>query len=245
MAPEQTEILFHKMATLKTSWQLAAAAGEPHTTIRVRNLQAVVEVGRDAWGRAGKAQPVLISATLSLRAPFDEASAADSVNNKSTVHYGILSKAILEAAESFRTESTGHTTVRALLNHISRHLTGECITIEPVPPAAANPHHPVVDRSVMTSLKLEVLLPKASLIGSGASLSGTTLYASSGACKAYSMSLKLHGLRIPTLIGVNPNERLAKQIVVANVELEPWASDSPSSDSYNEFEEIVVKVCYI
>jgi dihydroneopterin aldolase len=228
------------MATLKTSWQLAAAAGEPHTTIRVRNLQAVVEVGRDAWGRAGKAQPVLISATLSLRAPFDEASAADSVNNKSTVHYGILSKAVLEAAESFRTESTGHT-VRALLNHISRHLTGECITLEPVPPAA-NPH-PVVDRSVMTSMMLEVLLPKASLIGDGASLSGTTLYASSGACKAYSMSLKLHGLRIPTLIGVNPNERLAKQIVTANIELEPWASDSPSSDSYNEFEEIVVKVC--
>ena len=32
----------------------------------------------------------------------------------------------------------------------------------------------------------------------------------------------LMGLRIPTLIGVNANEREAKQVVVANVGLEEW-----------------------
>ena len=60
-----------------------------------------------------------------------------------------------------------------------------------------------------------------------------------GDTEAYSMTLKLHRLRIPTLIGVNSNERLAKQIVLSNIELDFW---SMASDLYNELEEIVVKV---
>jgi dihydroneopterin aldolase len=227
------------MLPLNSSWEIAIAAGEPHSTIRVQNLQSVVQVGRDAWGRTGKAQPILISATISLREPFDKASTEDSVNNSSTVHYGILSKAILDAVESFSSKDPNHT-LRALLTHILCHLTGAGLDAEESSSRRVNPS-PVLEVTALKSLELKLVLPKASLIGSGVALSGTVLYAGSGNAEAHSTSLKLCGLRIPTLIGVNPNERLAKQIVVTNIELDLW---SATSDLYNELEEVVVKVCY-
>lgn len=228
------------MAVLKSSWQISTAAGEPHSTIKVRNLQAIVQVGRDAWGRPGKTQPILISATISLREPFEKASAEDSVNNSSTVHYGILSKAILEAVESFPTQDTDHS-LRSLLNHILDHLTGKGLD-SPESTLGENNQSHVLERTALKSLELKLMLPKASLIGSGVSLRGTVIYAESGLAEAYSLGVKLHELRIPTLIGVNPNERLAKQIVVTNVELDSW---STPSDLYNELEEVVVKVHHI
>jgi dihydroneopterin aldolase len=56
----------------------------------------------------------------------------------------------------------------------------------------------------------------------------------------YSSVLKIHDMRIPTLIGVNKNERLARQIVVVNVEIDPYVCKE--HDCYNELEQIVVKV---
>jgi len=53
------------------------------------------------------------------------------------------------------------------------------------------------------------------------------------------MVLKLHELRVPAIIGVNGNERKAKQVVVCSVEMERW---DRMVDAYNELEEIVVKV---
>ena len=220
-----------------SSWKLMVTAGEPHSTIRVQNLQANVQAGKDAWGRTGKPQPILISATISLREPFEKASTEDSVNNSSTVNYGTLSRAILEAVESFPAEDTDRT-LRSLLNHILGRLTGRGLDSGGSTSNGAN-FRPVLERKALKSLELKLVLPKASLIGSGVGLSGTIVYAESGDAEAYSMTLKLHSLRIPTLIGVNPNERLSKQIVVTNIELDSW---STASDLYNELEEIVVKV---
>jgi dihydroneopterin aldolase len=225
------------MNVLRSSWQVALAAGEPHSTIRVRNLQATVKVGRDAWGRPGKLQPVLISATISLREPFEKAVADDSVDNTSTVHYGILSKAILEAVEAFPTAQTAGT-LRCLLDHVLKHLTGIGLDFTGST-SRGESERPVIARPALKSLELNLLLPKASLIGNGVSLSVTTVYTIFGDAEMYSMGLKLHELRIPTLIGVNANERLAKQIVAANIELDSW---SPPADLYNELEALVVKV---
>lgn len=162
--------------------------------------------------------------------------AEDSVDNASTVHYGILSKAILEAVETFPTAQTNGT-LRCLLDHVLKHLTGIGLDFTG---STSGGERPVITRPTLKSLELNFLLPKASLIGSGVSLSVTTVYTPSGDAEMYSMSLKLHDLRIPTLIGVNANERLAKQIVGTNIELDTW---SPHTDLYNELEELVVKVC--
>jgi dihydroneopterin aldolase len=235
------------MTGLKTAWELAVLTKEPHSVIRVRNLQANVQVGTDAWGRNGKTQPVLISVSASLREPFDTASTEDMVNN-STIHYGILGKAILEATGTFGNiglkqigspaiTSTGHS-LRSFLEHLSVQLTG-CETagndvLRPSGPRTLEP-------SLLQTFEIEVALPKASLFGNGVSLSSTTLYGfeSERAGRPHCRTLKLRGLRVPTLIGVNSNERLAKQIVVANIDLEQWEI---KTDCYTEIEEIVVKV---
>lgn len=53
------------------------------------------------------------------------------------------------------------------------------------------------------------------------------------------MVLKLRELHVPTIIGVNGNERKARQVIVVSVEMERW---DRMVDAYNELEEIVVKV---
>ena len=76
------------------------------------------------------------------------------------------------------------------------------------------------------------------LLGIGVSAFSTCVFRADGGIDNFSRSLKLHGLRIPTLVGVNPNERLAKQIVSVSVEI-----DRTREDRYAQLEELVVKVC--
>jgi len=102
---------------------------------------------------------------------------------------------------------------------------------------------PLIDCSMLNSLSLEILLPKASLLGSGVNLKGDFIYEEGHhGPSAYSMVLQLRELRVPAIIGVNGNERKAKQVIVANVEMERW---DRMVDAYNELEEIVVKVCFL
>jgi dihydroneopterin aldolase len=217
---------YTEMSRLQSSWNVAAAAGESHAVIRVQNLQTTAEIDTDAWGRPGKLQPVLISATVALREPFEAASTEDSV--KGTVHYGILSKAILEAAT--RDTARGslmhfYTYILCYLLHTSKynHSVGTAI----------------VDSALARSLSIEISLPKASLLGSGISVFGTKLLNIDRSVEMYSMGMKFHDLRIPTLIGVNYNERLAKQIVIANVEIDQWEN---RLHEYVRFEELIFKV---
>ena len=240
------------------SWDLAVAVGQPPAKISVRNLQAIIRVGNDAWGREGKVQPVLISATVSLRKPFGTASIEDKVDSN-TIHYGTLSKAILEAAKDFHDRGGVETalgkqsSVKALTVHIEDKLTsftldgeryfGHLVSI-------GSRHGRIddavtfLDRSLVHSLELEITLPKALLSSTiGVSRRSTTLLGEINTPGDYEehwgMSIVLRGLQVPTLIGVNSNERLAKQLVIANIEIDLWLT---KQDVYNELEEIVVKV---
>ncbi|KAF4629213.1 hypothetical protein G7Y89_g8941 [Cudoniella acicularis] len=215
---------------------LAHEASKAPAIIRVKNLQTTLAVGTDVWGREGKRQPVLVSASVSLRKPFESASEEDAVTS-STIHYGILSKKILEACEAYAsTTSTAATdapsTVTSLLDIIFHFLTHSGS------PSGINFNEPpVLTSSVISSLEVTAMLPKGSLLGSGASLTQAYVY-SPVEPKALSRVLALHNLSIPTLIGVNPNERLAKQIVIANIELDQWTD---AVDPYPQLEQVVVK----
>lgn len=217
------------MAKHLTSWEIASAAGEPHSVIRVQNLQTSIKIGTDAWGRKNKLQPVLISAIASLREPFATASREDAVN-KSTIHYGILSKAILEAASHLDGSDSLLSFANLLCSSLIEEQVQENLS-----------KSPVVDIKAVRSLTVQIMLPKASLIGTGVSSTETRLFGRGG-IEAISSSIKLHDLRIPTLIGVNPNERLAKQIVVANVELDRIYM---APELYCQFEQIVVKASLV
>jgi len=232
------------MATLHTSWAVAQEAGEAHSSIRVTNLQTSLPVAKDAWGRQGKLQPVLISASVSLREPFSTASSSDTVTN-STIHYGILSKAILESCQrcteifnSSRSANEGFT-VEFLAQFIHLFLTQSVVQGDLDADYLRIVNNLVVPPKLLNSLQLVIKLPKASLIGNSISFRYHLTYKIDGrGPDKFSSVLRLHYLRIPTLVGVNPNERWAKQILVVNVELDPWIKE----ESYNELEEIVVKV---
>ena len=223
------------------SWELIQKAGQPHSTIRVRNLQTSLVIGRDAWGREGKAQPVLISASVSLREPFQSASNEDAVTG-STVHYGILSKRILDSCKRFSKSEHGRTPIilSELAQKIEHGLTREQVASSGLTPAPA-----LLPSSIVKLLEIKIMLPKASLLGEGVSSTDLSLYAHSeegrgSAEKAY--VLTLHDLKIPTLIGVNLNERLSKQLVVATIKIDGFYPNK--SNFYHVLEEIVVKVSY-
>ncbi|KAG9240744.1 Dihydroneopterin aldolase-domain-containing protein [Calycina marina] len=225
-----------------TPHKFAIAAGEPHSTIRVRNLQCSVKVGTDAWGRSGKLQPVLISVAVDLRHGFGSSGVEDKVD-ASTIHYGVLSKGVLEVVEKFGSsaantkEITEQTTLVGLWNTIFSALTG--IVLDRQQKVQSFAADALVDPQVVRSVEIKIMLPKASLIGNGVSLCGAVLLGEGEeVVLEQTRGLQLHGLRIPTLIGVNANERLAKQIVIASIKLDLWRK---TEDEYTKLEELVVK----
>jgi dihydroneopterin aldolase len=228
-----------KMEAKKTqlihTWDLLQAAGKQHSVIRVRNLQTSLIVGTDAWGRKGKNQPVLISASASLRNPFESASSEDAVTG-STIHYGIMSKAILGACKLFSLNTSN--LLSDLVDIIHSGLIKDVFTTT----GGSSQHAAAAASSTMSLLEIKVLLPKASLLGSGVSLTKYLMFdPAHEAAVSESWILNLHDLKIPTLIGVNPNERLAKQLVVATVKID-GIQGGLAAHLYSALELIVVKV---
>ncbi|CAM1506916.1 Fc.00g065570.m01.CDS01 [Cosmosporella sp. VM-42] len=223
---------------LQTSWQIQRTAGEPTAIIRVRNLQSIIQGPQDAWGRQGRPQPILVSAEVSLHEPFGSSSSKDAVAGD-TVHYGLLSKAILATLGRLDAEDQHSLSLHSLLNHIWMDLVGFDFTGRI---GNLNEKKPFLNISVVRALNISLELPKASLLGSGVSLSGTIVYENEQFgtfAKARAMSVNLKGLRIPTLIGVNDNERQAKQVVVANISIEKYED---VNDGYAPLEEAVTNL---
>ncbi|PTB43035.1 uncharacterized protein TrAFT101_001596 [Trichoderma asperellum] len=231
------------MADLEPNWRVRFLAGQPPAKVRVRNLQTSIEGPSDAWNRKGKQQPLSVSASVMLKEAFDASSSADKVAGD-TVHYGLLSKAILASLEgkgpqhpakekSADAASTSRfSSLRDVVNTIWEDLTNQ----------DANGKTKVVDEeeeeeeqlvksflkaSTIRCFELTAHLPKASLLGSGVSLTRIALFGRDGESRPQprGMSLKIHDLRVPTLIGVNGNERKAKQVVVATIEIDKFNID--------------------
>ncbi|PVH88329.1 hypothetical protein DL98DRAFT_509039 [Cadophora sp. DSE1049] len=244
------------MPPLLTPHALTTLTGDPHTLISVTNLQTTLPLGTDAWGRPNIPQPILLSSRISLQHPFTSASSSDTVA-PSTIHYGTLSKAILAACAEFRDLCADDVCpvpmhLRALVQFVHFYLTGRD-TLPSFPcqekvveglsskdaAQESSTIEPLLKNLAMRLFELEILLPKASLMGSGISLKGSFGYeVGKEGPSAYSMVLKLRELRVPTVVGVNPNERLAKQMVYVGVEMQRWGW---MIDGYCALEEVVVK----
>lgn len=146
-----------------------------------------------------------------------------------TVNYSTLSKKILEACRKYDGATL---TTMELLDKVFSALIGD--------QSGKVVDGELVSYKTVRACDLKVFLPKASLIGSGIGLCTKRVFEMERpATQLWSSVLEIHGLKIPTLIGINENERLAKQVVIASVEVEPWIS---YMDFYNELEEIIVKV---
>lgn len=272
-------------APLLSAWQVRADAGEPIAVVRVRNLQGAatgLPIGRDAWGRPGKPQPVLLSSEVSFARPFAAASASDKLGAE-TVHYGNLSKALLGSLEELgcqgkgKEKGKGKTTAtagNADEKKKKKEEEGGEVEATPAGPTSSDVFEllwvrmtgrvvdgsrvelppdqmPFLDAARLRSLSLSMQLPKASLLGAGVSLTTTACFHgeeapennssnnSKNPLRSYSRSLRIHGLHVPTLIGVNGNERKARQMVVADVEIDRYDA---TEDIHADIERVVVEV---
>lgn len=242
--------------------------GDAHSIIRIKNLSSQALVGGAIWGgpnddsHRNTFQPMLISCMLSLRDPFTSAAESDRVNN-STVNYSTLSKEILKVVASRRPDLPHSKDFQGLymdwslfdliewiqlrlsgyspsgsrppVHLVTGFLDGGCPCLVEKSSPAYKP--PLLDIEKLLELGFRIFLPKATLLSNGVSLSTSSIYSPKG---AYCSILKIHDIRIPTLIGVNKKERLAKQIVVVNVEVDPYICKE--RDFYNELEQIITKV---
>lgn len=259
---------FIGLLTAKDYARTLQEGGEAHSLIRVQNLSTEALVGGSIWGvpsddgHRNVLQPVIVSSTLSLREPFRSAAQSDSVNH-STVNYSTLSKQILKVIASRRPGLPHSKDFQGLLrdwsiyeliewiqlwltghlpsggrpaNHFaSLYLDGACHCLAEKSDPAYKP--PLLDIESLSELGFTLFLPKATLLSGGVSLTTSSSYFHGN---AYRSALKIHGIRVPTLIGVNAKERLARQLVIVNVEVDPYVCQK--RDYYNELEQIVVKV---
>ncbi|KAI1142796.1 hypothetical protein F5Y05DRAFT_366228 [Hypoxylon sp. FL0543] len=276
-------------APLVSSFRVRADAGEPVAVVRVRNLQGAIPVGRDAWGRSGKLQPVLLSSEVSFAQPFSGNAASSSSASTSasasgdtdkldagTVHYGNLSKTLLSslelwgqgkpsgagpesagvaasaiAATGFAAEVTTPRTAD-VFELLWVRMTGRVVDGSRI--ALPLDQLPFLDSAKLRSLSLTMSLPKASLLGAGVSLTTTASFrddfskgggkndddksSSKNPLRSYSRTLRIQGLHVPTLIGVNSNERKAKQMVVADVEIDRF---DVADDIHSDLERTIVE----
>ncbi|KAL6919309.1 hypothetical protein FSST1_003335 [Fusarium sambucinum] len=219
-----------KETPLVSSRRLSNAEGDPVAVVRVRNLQTTIQGPKDAWGRGSKQQPLLISAEVSLTHAFPSSSADDKVDSD-TVHYGLLSKSILSTLEKLPNSALSLSDV---LNRLWVDLTGFQYT--GVKDPSAKQTKAFLQTSLIRRLSVSLVLPKASLMGSAIRLTGSCLFVDS-AITARSLELGLEGIRVPTLIGVNSNERNAKQVVITNIKIDEYQT---AHDDYAVIESIIV-----
>ncbi|KAF2822407.1 hypothetical protein CC86DRAFT_329934 [Ophiobolus disseminans] len=191
-------------------WNAELAQSEHFDKIIVQNLEVIVNAGTDVWGRKKK-QRALISVTVTLTTDFASASSTDTVDD-STVHYGVLSKAI-----------------QALVADESR----EWVSTPQLSWSIAESVRKVAGSTGVHAIETNICYIKGSMFGDGAGLI-TSKIETSG---AYSNVLYLRNVHIPCLIGVNSNERLQKQPVVLNI----WVDgvDMSRVDEYAQLETLL------
>lgn len=181
--------------------------------VSVRNLQlqAPPHHALDAWGRE-KEQPVLLSVYLSFKSAFDSAAENDALD-ASTMHYGILAKALRGMKPD---QSWGNLSQLSQLVHktISDMLPGP---------------------DLLESLAVEITMPKASLLGDA------VVFHRHYASDSTQSMLHLVDVCLPTLIGVNSNEREAKQKLIINA----WVGglDDQDCNTYTKLEQTLTQVC--
>lgn len=230
--------------TFVSDFQVRSLAGEPPAAVSVRNLSTNLYAASDAWGRkcTSAPQPCLISAEVHFKQPFGTAAANDQLG-ADTVHYGNLSKAILERMKRFTVpretngDSDSNFTLAYVLHDLWVGLTGWAHF-----GSVKEEEKPFLDIATIRFLSLTVTLPKASLLGEGVSMTCSQFFKNGPGEKMrenlISASLKIHGLKVPTLVGVNPHERKAKQFVTTSVSVERYFR---MDDYYPELEEVVVR----
>lgn len=153
----------------------------------LRNLRFELAVGPDAWRRRGKAQPVSISLEIGSGVAIQNAAGGDDVSK--ALDYGKLYKLIHGKL------TTSNAQFRDF--HALHEAVRNCI--------ASN-----------VCVKVEISLPKA-LLRAEAGLTYTRAEEYKDDYLLPSETLTIRGIRCACIIGVNPHERLEKQVVMVEL----------------------------
>jgi FolB domain-containing protein len=190
--------------------------------VLLRNLRFELAVGPDAWHRRDKPQPVSISLEIGSGVAIQNAAAGDDVSK--ALDYGKLYKLI---HRKLTTSNAHFRDVHALQDAVRN-----CI--------ASN-----------ISVKIEINLPKALLRAEGGlAYSRVEEYKDNHLLPVETLSIS--GIRCACIIGVNPHERLEKQVVIVGLIFTETSEGAPSSaaaqkvsaDKYQAITADVVEVCY-
>jgi len=185
--------------------------------IAVQNLSTQVNAGKDCWGRE-KQQPASISVVLYLRHRITTAATADELDH-STVHYGKFSKALLASLEGLEAWMSTHDLLMVVWKTVCNDQWS----------------------SAIYAADMEVEFPKASALCGRVSCVASMEQGDTNPRIAQTLYFK--DLRIPTLIGVNSNEREKKQAVVISVSIDRITGSA--MDGYGEVEKHVLEVSQI
>ncbi|KAH9862915.1 hypothetical protein J1614_011008 [Plenodomus biglobosus] len=199
-------------------WDAQVALSGYNDKILVQNLHVLVHAGKDVWGRPKK-QRAHVSVSLTLATHFTSAAATDSVDD-STVHYGMLSKAIQAELTDAASEWLSTATLSARILQCVRKVAGS---------------------TAIYAIETDVCYPKGSMLGQGAGhITSAIQDGPTQHTTLKSNVLYLRDVCIPCVIGVNSNERLQKQPVVLNV----WIDSIPDSrvDDYADLETLLIQL---
>lgn len=199
-------------------------------TVFLKDMPFEVTVGKDAWQRDGKAQPIRVTLRVNRVRSVEDAAASDEVGNNTSLDYGKLYKEIRANLVDGKTRDHGFANVRQV--------AGQVLASIPTPGLAG-------------SVRIE--LPKAALRAEG----GLVYCCDDDGDEEdnagdretpvqHNETLHIRGVRCACIIGLNPHERRDKQIVLVHLTFRAPARSQASAtsvavDRYHNIIETVVK----
>ncbi|MCJ1385111.1 trifunctional dihydropteroate synthetase [Xylographa soralifera] len=172
--------------------------------IFLRNLRLSAVIGKDAWGRVAKAQPVILS--IALQQNLVNAAAQDDINQ--TVSYGQICKDVTKFVEETRAFNDLLSFNTLLCNVALLKGWGD------------------------GNLDVLTILPKASLRAEGGlGLNTSFLGGKDRMIDDSSNKFLVKDMKLYCIIGVNPHERTSKQLVVVNLVIEEDRSGDQAQET--------------
>ena len=159
--------------------------------IFLRDLRVSAVVGKDAWQRPSKPQPLIIS----VRLTYDTMIAGDTDNINQTTSYGLICKDVLNLIDR-RGSFDDLMDLQCSIARIAGEWGGTKLQV--------STKAPTVSLRAEGGIECQMTFERTGL-DSRLLWSWTR------------MSWRVHNLRIACIIGVNPHERVKKQIVVINL----------------------------
>lgn len=186
------------------------ALDQDRDIITIKKLQLPYGIiAPNVWGEY-KAQPVLLSLALTLNPGIGSAADKDALD-QNTIHYGHLAKRIRGGASSDQTLSQCTAMVGDILYDMGQR----------------DDHTFRLSES-----KMQLTFPKASMSGETFEIQRSATHGSDGTVSSPRTNFSICGMKVMTLIGVNANERQAKQPLLVGLELcvdsktIPWDLDA-------------------